>query len=343
MLVAAVLAGCRVELDQERLGGGDFESARTLCVVEPPMGVSRDVAFSLAFDAGSYWIFDETQVGSTTLAGSGATVAPGGDPCSDLVDVTDGDGELMELLELTAEEAATDLEDGARFALIPRSGFAVGAEGWLYYEKSLVRGFFDVESIGVGVARIELGRAAQRMVVGEHAHEPTLLWLAPQHGWARNAVVAPDGLAYVYGCEKRAAWDEVCRVARVEPSRAAEVDAYQYWTGDDWAERSQDAGTVVEDTQSFSVAFNPHLRRYVGIHAGLLENRVLGRSATAPWGPFGFAEEIYEGTAPSAFWIRGVVQHPGHQEAGGRRILTSYATSPEGGVAGLRLVEVTLR
>ena len=57
LLAALVLAaGCRVALDEEHLGGPagiEGVETHTLCIVEPPAGVTRSGAFSLAFPDGA--------------------------------------------------------------------------------------------------------------------------------------------------------------------------------------------------------------------------------------------------------------------------------------------------
>lgn len=345
--LALLLAGtaCSVELDQEALEGGPFESTREVCVVAAPDGVSRGGAFSLAFPGGAYWIYDETWIGERVTGSSGAVVAAGQDPCAGGEAVTDDAGELTAIVPLTPDEEAANASamDGRRIAIWPVSGFVHGGEGYVYFRKVRMKGYFDVMDVGVGVARVGLGKVAERVHIGRYAEEPTLLWLAPQIGWGTSAFVGTDGYAYVYGCYQRAAWEHACRLARVAPEAAADATAYRYEADGAWVVEVERATSVLEGAPTLSIAPSAYLNELVAIRQGFLEDRVYGRVAAQPSGPFGREHSLYDGIAPETFWVSGVVQHPAHASADGKRLLTSYFTAPKSAPAGVRLVEVTLR
>lgn len=338
-------AACSVELDQEALEGGPFESARERCVVAAPDGVSRGGAFSLAFPGGAYWVYDETWAGDRVIGSSGAVVAAGEDPCDGGEAVTGANGELAAIVPLTPDEEAANASsvDDRRIAIWPISGFVHGDEGYVYFRKVRMKGYFDVIDVGVGVARLGLGTVAERVHVGRYTEEPTLLWLAPQAGWGTSAFVGADGYAYVYGCYQRAAWEHSCQLARVAPEAATDAAAYRYQADGEWVAEVERAASVLTDAPTLSVAPNAHSGKLLVIRQGFLEDRVYGREAVTPSGPFGREHALYTGTAPESFWVSKVVQHPAHASADGKRVLTSYFTAPNGGPAGVRLVEVTLR
>jgi hypothetical protein len=337
---------CSVELDEEALEGGPFEPSRERCVVAAPDGVSRGGAFSLAFPGGAYWIYDETWVDGRVIGSSGAVVAAGEDPCAGGEAVTGANGELAAIVPLTPDEEAANASsvDGRRIAIWPVSGFVHGDEGYVYFRKVRMKGYFDVIDVGVGVARVGLGKLAERVHVGKYGEEPTLLWLAPQIGWGTSAFVGADGYAYVYGCYQRAAWEHSCLLARVAPDEAAaDAGAYRYAADGEWVAEVERAASVLADAPALSVAPRARSGKLLVIRQGFLEDRVYGREATGPSGPFGREHALYTGTAPESFWVSKVTQHPAHASADGKRVLTSYFTAPKGGPAGVRLVEVTLR
>lgn len=344
VLLATVLQGCAVHLDDEA-PGHELAEARVRCVVAAPAGTERSGALSLAFDQGAYWIFRETREPGF-LGVSGATVAVGDDPCTDLADVRDGQGSLVPLLALTPEEEAANQApvDGRRIALWPRAAFSHQGEGYIFYEKLRVGDGFDIITVGVGVARIRWGQPAERIVVGAHADEPTLLWLEPQSpGWARGAFVAQDGLAYVYRCHERDVWDLVCRVARVMPDQVGDLGAYRHFDGQEWVPEPERAAVILEGVPGLSVAYSQHLNRYLAVCPEFLANHVFARTAAQPWGPFGIQHELYEGAPPSELWIFDVAQHSAHASADGRTLLTSYYSDPPGDIVGMRLVEIGLK
>jgi hypothetical protein len=334
--VAFTTVGCH-----EKPDGTEVVSASQKCVVEPPATVSRGGAFSLGFSSGAYFIFGETWQGGENdfkiINSSGATLSSGGDPCTELSDVRQSDGKLANLIPLTPEEEAENIApaDGRRTAIWPISGFVVGDVGTIYYRKVRLKDYFDVIDVGVGVARIQYGGIAERT-------SPTLVWENPQNAWGQSAFVANDGYAYVYGCYQRASFDLLCRVARVAADRAAEPGEYRYFDGTDWVAEPERAASVLDGAPPPSVAENAHLGRLFAVHPGYLENRVLGRTAKRPEGPFASADELFVGKAPKAYWVNDVVQHPALARDGDQKIMTSYYTDPEDGPAGIRFVELTL-
>ncbi len=356
-LAALLLAsGCRVALDEEHLGeSGGLAGARatTRCVVRPPADVTRSGAFSLAFPDGAYWIFGETIVdlgggAFAFLSSTGAVGNPGVDPCVENPrPVVDETGALAQLIALTDEERAADeaRADGSRTVLWPLSGFVHDGTGMIYYRKVLLHDYFDYAVLGVGVARIELGGVAERLAPGRWADEPTLLWLSPQADWGTGALVGTDGLAYVYGCYQRAAWDWPCRVARVAPESAGDPDAYEYRAGDRWSPQVQFASEIAQGETYLSVAFNRHLGRYLAVYAGPLGNDVFAMAADDPWGPFDPPVKWFTGIAPSSFWISDVHQHAFYAAENDAKLMVGYYTSPSSpadGSPGMRLVEMVL-
>ena len=240
------------------------------------------------------------------------------------------------LLDFTAEEREQGLatEDGYRLALVPLSGFVVDGQGYLYYEKSLERGVFDVVRIGVGVARLPFAGPAERLSPKRFISEPTLLWLDSRGGRAGSALLGKDGLAYVYDTFIQSEWSLQTFVARVSPDQVADPAAYRYFGDDEWVDTPERARPLLVGLTSLSVVHNPYLDRYVFLFPGLLSDTVIGRIADFPWGSFGEMQPLYEGTPPTDFWIRDVAAHQAFASADGRTFLTSYYTAPPDEPAG---------
>jgi hypothetical protein len=334
-------SGCSVRLDDEPSAvqpDVEVRSARELCVAAPPPSIERGGAFSLEFSQGAMLIFAETIENGAIFSGSSAALA-GTDPCDPATDVRDGAGNLAPLIALTPEEALPR-EDGASIRLWPTGGFVHDDAGYVFYDKVLFYGYFDTVVLGTGVATVRYGELAKRVTVGAYAHEPTLLWLAPQ-GWGKSVALGPDGLAYVYGCLHLGPWNDVCRVARVAPEQAGDADAYEYWDGERWSDRADNAAPILDELQSVSVTHRPALGGFVAVLPGYLENRVLARIAAQPQGPFGKPVELYKGTPPEQFWIGDVRVHDQPGPRGG--LLTSYQTRPADAAFGMRWVEVEVQ
>ena len=343
-------SGCTVSLDEEHLEdlGAPAVSVRELCVQTPPAGVTQGTALSLELPEGSAFVFGETIVeeGSrlTFLPNTQALASDPEQPCG-FAYVRDSDGDLQVPIALTEEEVALDASraDGRRTALWPSGGFAAGDTGYVFYQKVTLEGYLDVARVGTGVARVRAGETAERLSVQRYAEEPLLTWVAPDSDWGTGSLLGTDGMAYVYGCYERAAFDVGCRLARVQPEYVAEPDAYRYYDVDGaWSDRIERAAWVFTGASNLSGFYSEALGRYVLLYSEYLGNRVYAVTAPEPFGPFGEAIELTTGLAPREFWIGRVDVHPGLGSANGRRFVFGYHTDSPA-APGLHLVETVLR
>jgi len=349
-LLCLLSSGCTLSLDEEHLEdlSPAFADVRELCVQSPPKGVSQGTALSLALPAGSSFFFGDTIVTEDAavafLPNTAALVTDAAKPCA-FDYQRDAAGALEVPIALTEEERAFDEErtDGRRTALWPRGGFAAGDTGYVFYQKVAMADYFDVAEMGTGVARIRAGEPAERLAVQRDAEEPLLTWVAPNFDWATGALLGNDGLAYVYGCYQRAAFDVGCRVARVDPEHVAEPDAYAYYDFDgEWSDRVERASWVVSGATNLSGFYSTALGRYVLVYSEFLGNRVYFVTAPEPFGPFSEPVVLTTGLAPREYWIGRVDVHPGLGSADGRRFVFGYHTDNPA-APGLHLVEAVLR
>jgi hypothetical protein len=278
-------------------------------------------------------------------AGLGIPLLSDDDPCTALATGGGNEPAPVHLLDFTAEEREQGLvtEDGFRLVLVPVSGFVVDGQGYLFYEKNLQRDIFEVVRIGVGVARLPFAGPAERLSPKRFISEPTLLWLDSRAGRAASALLAKDGLVYVYDAFIQSEWNLLTFVARVSPEQVADPAAYRYFADDEWVDTPERGRPLLSGLASLSVVHNAYLDRYIFLSPGFLSDTVFGRIADSPWGPFGAIQPLYEGTPPTDFWIRDLAGHQAFASADGRTLLTSYYTAPSDEPAGLRLVDVTFR
>lgn len=329
--------GCEVPLDtlpEDPAGDERFGRAVQRCTVEG----SVPIGFSLDYPEGTYLIAADS--------GQGVPLEPDADPCTALDGILGGETPVVPLLGFTDQELEQGLEtpDGYEMRLVPRSGLVADGVGYVFYEKLLARGLFDVLRIGVGVARLPFGAPAERLEVGRYASEPTLLWIDSRPGRAASAVLGDDGFAYVYTTVTED-WARVAYVARVPIDSIADASAYEY-RGDDeqeWEESFDAARPLLVGMQSLSVIKLASLGRYAFVFPGFLSDSVYGKIGDTPFGPFGDTTLLFQGERPEKLWISNVVAHGLFGVGGERRFLASYFTDPEKAPAGIRFVDVALR
>ena len=332
----ALFLGCEVPLDttpEDPAGDERFGAAAPRCTVEG----SVPIGFSLDYPEGTYLIAADT--------GYGVPLAPDADPCTALDGILGGETPVVPLLDFTEQELEQGLEtpDGFTLQLVPRSGVVVDGVGYLFYEKLLSRDLFDVLRIGVGVARLPFGGAAERLEVGRYASEPTLLWIDSRRGRAESAVLGDDGYAYVYTTVAED-WAQVVYAARAPVDALADATAYEHLGEDEEWEGSFDAARpLLVGMPSLSVVHLDALDRYAFLFPGFLSNSVYGKLGDTPVGPFGDTTLLFEGESPRELWIHHVAAHAAFGVGGERRFVSSYFTDPEKSPAGIRFVDVALR
>jgi hypothetical protein len=338
------MGGCVSKLGEEHLGTDLAGRAEPACVSAPADAtLAQGGGIPLSFAGGTYFVYGETVHNPTSAlpgfqGSSGAVLARGAGPCDAPTVVRDASGAPAEILPLTAEEAAA----APTIRLWPVSGFVSGDVATIYYEKIRLRSYLDFDVLGVGVAHATLGGIATRAMPGAWPDEPTLLWRAPAQGWGHGAFVAEDGMAYVYGCFRRGAFDEPCRLARVDPARADDPGAYTYWDGTRYGVGVDSAVDVLAANGSISVAWNAHLGAYLALHGGLYSNDVVAELAPRPEGPWSHPELLFSGDPPAQFWISGVRQLPAFGDATGQTVAVGYDSSPAAGPSGTRWVRYVL-
>jgi hypothetical protein len=294
---------------------------------------------ALDYPDGSLWIWEEvTATDGSPLPAAAAFVASREAACAGALSlIRDASGAPVSLVALTAAEAADNAarRDGRRLAVRPRGGFVRDGVGFLYIESVLLGpGVLDVEPVTAELCRLD---ARARPC----ARAASPLWTGRDHRWGQAALLDGDGLAYLVGCFKPAAFADTCSLARVAPADADRPDAYRYHNAfDGWIEDRWNTTALYSAASAVSSLYLPRLARYASVQANIWESRVELRLAPAPWGPYGRPLPLLSAAPPPGWFIGGGVAHP--SLAGADELVVSYHTT-NAAAAGLHLVTLRLR
>lgn len=338
-----LFAGCVWKLDEERIRTGHVVED---CVVPRPAQLaSWHAPVSVEYPDRSLWIWEEVIANDgTPLRNVGAFVSSSEGACSgDLEFVVDAEGTLLPLVSLTDEE---ELENATRtddrwVRLSITGGFVYEGRAHLYYEKVLAGpGFFDAHVLGMGLCVIgTTGWECERVTPGVYADEPTLMWAHGSRVWNRGAFIAPDGYAYLWGCLHAGAFEDLCSVARVRPTEAADPSAYRFagWGGS-WIDDPWNAEVLCENAGWITPDFNSYLDSYIVVTANIWESTIELRHSDEAAGDYRDAIHMFDAVPPDDWFIGGGIAHAALSSESGRTIAVSYYTDVSGPDDGLHLV-----
>jgi uncharacterized protein DUF4185 len=203
---------------------------------------------------------------------------------------------------------------------------------------------FNFEVLGVGLAEGDPDHPPLRPVRGP------LGWRVfpkdgPSYGaWVLQADMGiTEGFDYVYGTKPEGLANRVF-VARVPHGTEADPAAWRFFDGEGWAEDPARAAPIFDDVPGeLSVSWNPHLKRFLAVHARVLARDVVARGSDRPEGPWS-EETLLFRVPPPATGEPGFVyagkEQPLLREGGGAVLAVSCVDSREGVPAVWR---VTLR
>ncbi len=297
-----------------------------------PVG-GRDMA-----DAGPF----EEMITNTGLIARDQT---GRDGLRDFAYLLDGAGRLKKLVPAIAGERPH------RDRIWCLHGCALGEKVYLYYIRIRMHeeggspfpvGF---DLVGSGLAVSSRGDWSFRRI--EHAGQ-TMWWPHPQPQFA-SAVLAEEDAGWIY-CYGVTGADGVQRayLGRVRPDEIERLDRYEYLAGPEprWSPDVGDAVPLFDGIPNeMSVSYNHHLGQYLAVHSLNQSDKIVGRTAPHPWGPW---------SAPVVLWtvevereeppryptlIYAGKEHPELAEDDGRVLYLTYIEFEE---YFPHLVEVTL-
>jgi hypothetical protein len=221
----------------------------------------------------------------STMAGLSAP----SDPLSLAYDL-DPAGAPVELLPLDASERAFNAAHAPDESLVvwPMGMVTVrDGSGLVYYAKIDAKpGYLNLASVSAGVAVVAPGQSVA-------LRDPSPLFVAPEPQFGPGANVVGDEV-YVYGCTGGFAPKDGCKVARAPLDRARDRTAYEVWDGATWTHVLTQAVVVFDWVPGgASVAWHPHLGKFLATYTEPFGDRVMMRSAPRPEGPWTSATPMF--------------------------------------------------
>jgi hypothetical protein len=254
----------------------------------------------------------------------------------------DASGAPFALLGWTPEEFAYNLRSGSpgdRFALWP-TALARRPDGrvLLGYLKLKVRdGAF--EALGAGIAHALHGKTFA-------LREPGLVFEPPEPLFVAAGML-DGGYLNVFDCDAAG-----CSLARVDPDRAGDGRAYEFWDGSAWVPDVTSARPVMlhsspsaeEVKGGMTVSWNPHLDQYIATYVPGGSQNVVMRTAPELTGPWTRAATTLITRVPAPGSDNySAKEHLELSSDGGRTLVVTYARGT-GFLSGeVRAAEVTMR
>jgi hypothetical protein len=117
-----------------------------------------------------------------------------------------------------------------------------------------------------------------------------------------SAVLVTNGFVYIYGAHEQKKSGKKMILARVPETDLEELAAWQFRAQDGWTTKASEMADLCSGMASeYSVSWLPSLRRYVLICTeNGLSDKIVARTATAPWGPWSEATVVYR--CPESAW-----------------------------------------
>lgn len=150
----------------------------------------------------------------------------------------------------------------------------------------------------------------QWLTVVENPDDEAKAWRIKQHKlpfasfekdrlrWWGAAICEKEGQLYVYGCDERGKQINRRRLtlARVPAKKLDDFTAWRFRTTDGWSEQAADAVSLADGfAPEFSVSRMPGRKDYVVVYTeNGLSDRILGRFANAPEGPWSAPLLLYK-------------------------------------------------
>jgi hypothetical protein len=276
---------------------------------QSPLILGRDGAVSGQAWGQDVWVFGDTFMSvpndqgfnfvSNTFALSDLRVADG---ALALRDRLDDAGAPESLIALTPDELAFNLAHlsgpdggcaaqpcGGRRGAWPGAVLFDPADGGtalaFYGLLSAAPGDFNFQVVGQAIAVwTDFGGWPARPALDVCPGEPLALFCQGEPGFG-SAAVEVAGTLYAFGCTQDG-FSYPCELGRVPFGQALVRSAWQFWDGHHWTASLAHAAKVFDGAPILSVAFNPHLQRWLALYSAPLSNQVVYRTAedlSGPW------------------------------------------------------------
>ena len=263
-------------------------------------GVARLPApVALEYPTGSLWLWGELEREPGGVWPTPAMWVPDvASACSGTTSlVTDAAQQPLELVPLSAQEVADNQNrnDGRRLALRPLGGFVADNIGYLFYQELLLGpGFFDEELLATSLCRL----GDRRTPCDRAQHEQ--IWERSRFNWGHAAWLAADDTVYLYGCQRPAAFEDSCSVARAALPLIGQLAAVEYYNfAQGWIADSGNTTVLFEGPSAVTVMFNAHANAFVAVSPNIWDSRFEVRVADEPWGDFRGARLLFDALPPN--------------------------------------------
>ena len=332
-----------------------------------PNILGRDGANSALFQGQSVWLYSDTFLAkpdvqdrtlisdSWSFTTSDFNAQTGLSGFQERLDSTGAP--TMILPETASEQAFNQLHNvnncqaqpcGARWALWPSSIVVNPADGsaLIFYSViSVLPGAFNFQSIGNSVATWQnLQSQPVRLVQNPAivAGHPDVMFPANQPEFGDASFIS-NGVLYAYGCGIPAnTGDRGCRLGKVDPSRAQDLNAWAFYAGNgNWSSHVGDAISLFDG--GGSISWNSFLQRHVAVYSGVFTQKVMIRTSPNPEGPWSGEAVAFVAMSPSSGNVFDAHAHAEYDVKGGQTIYVSYSRStPAPFSSEERLVSLTL-
>jgi hypothetical protein len=330
-------------------------------IPQPSVIRGRDGARSAALWGRSVWTFNTTVLNQNDVDGrnwhnnSFATTGDliGNDGVGGFAETLDGAGAPVRILAPTVDEAAYNANHAGNPCPTAPCGVyydsrpttvvwdAARSRALMMYELAFFEPGMDT-ALGRSVALWSaLDSKPARPVVSQGEH-PTMLFRGNEPGFG-SAAVAVDGNLYSFACAADLArLVSPCKLARVPLDEVLVRSSWQFWDGETFSPRLEDAAEVFTGHWFMTVVRNAHIGRWLVVYAEPLTNVIMARSAAELGGPWSEQVQLFKTPPPSAStWTVDAALHDEYTENGGQTLYISYSRpDPQKGLFGNEMVWV---
>jgi hypothetical protein len=276
--------------------------------------VGQDGAYSIPLNGKCLWFFGDTLIGRRIPGES--LWYPGGEKIGP--ESMAGVGGIQQMLTNTglvvynnnAENGITDFQyicnsDGTLKQIIPLKegenpdefrvwclhGIKLNDRLYLFYQKIQMLGEGDVLPVNFKISGSGLASGSETDWEFKRLefNDSDLIWKErdPQFSAAVYFSHVHDYI-YLYGVIANSDGVQQCYIARIRPAEIANFSAYEYQSEQNiWSKNIGDAKPIFNGMPNeLSVSYNNYLRKYLAVHSLDLTGKIVGRTASNPWGPW---------------------------------------------------------
>ncbi len=218
----------------------------------------------------------------------------------------------------------------ARWAIWPGAIVVDPVKNWAYifYEKIYAEtGNANFQGVGKSIAVWKnFDDSPERPEFNRVDEHPTLAFTAAVPAFGSAALLV-DTILYIYGCDVDFV-DKPCRLASVPIDDVLDLNAWQYYAGNDsWSSNINDAKSVFNGNDIMSVFYSSYLDRYLAVYSQPLDTKTMLRTAPTPEGPWSKPVKAFDALPPfeNVFGVYDALAHPEFTSDDGQTIYITYS------------------